>query len=78
MQICEDKETEIIFESVVKLCHKLGLTVVAEGVETRQQLELVKHYSCDIAQGYLFGKPIPREEFMDILQGAISLNEKED
>lgn len=78
MQICEDKETEIIFESVVKLCHKLGLTVVAEGVETRQQLELVKYYSCDIAQGYLFGKPIPREEFMDILQRAIFLNEKED
>ncbi len=78
MQICEDKETEIIFESVVKLCHKLGLTVVAEGVETKAQLELIKNYNCDIAQGYLFGRPMPGGEFMGIAKELASLSEKND
>ncbi|SHE69469.1 sensor domain-containing protein [Alkalibacter saccharofermentans] len=78
MQICEDKETEIIFESVVKLCHKLGLIVVAEGVETKDQFELIKNYNCDIAQGYLFGRPMPSGEFMSIMEELVSLSEKND
>ncbi len=39
------------------------MEVVAEGVETVEQLEILKDYKCNIIQGYLFSKPVPAEEF---------------
>ena len=41
----------------------MGLKVVAEGVETREQLEFLRHYKCDEIQGYLFSKPVKPHEF---------------
>ncbi len=48
-----------IATSVIQLAHNLGLQVVAEGVETAEQVELLKHLGCDIAQGYYFSRPMP-------------------
>ena len=42
------------------LGHKLGLEVVAEGVETEAQLEILKNQGCDYIQGFLLGKPMPQ------------------
>ncbi len=53
---------EAIIRSVVDLAHTLGLTVTAEGVETETQLEFVSEVGCDMAQGFLFGRPEPPEE----------------
>ena len=50
-------------EAIVVMAHKLHLKVIAEGVETKQQLELLKKMECDYAQGYLYSKPLPAEEF---------------
>lgn len=51
-----------IVKSMILLAHSLNLEVVAEGVEKSEQLEYLAHCQCDLAQGYLFSKPLPEEE----------------
>ena len=53
--------------SIINLGHALGLTIVAEGVETDPQLELLKKYGCDHIQGYIFSRPISREDAITFL-----------
>lgn len=52
---------------IVTLGHSLGLKVVAEGVETEQQREILLEQGCDFAQGYLFSRPLPAAEFVEWL-----------
>ena len=52
-----DEKSEYIAESIIKLSHNLNLKVVAEGVETREQLGYLDKMKCDVAQGYYFSKP---------------------
>ncbi len=59
IELPENDKDAAIVESVINLAHRLGLEVVAEGIETEQQLEYLKACQCDIAQGYLLGKPQP-------------------
>jgi EAL domain-containing protein (putative c-di-GMP-specific phosphodiesterase class I) len=51
------------------MAHKLNMKVIAEGVETPQQRELLLAAGCDYAQGYLFARPLPRNEFEALLLG---------
>lgn len=53
--------------SIVSLVHKLKLEVVAEGVETKSQLDYLKSCKCDNVQGYLFGRPVPAERVQDAM-----------
>ncbi|WP_459165276.1 EAL domain-containing protein [Bounagaea algeriensis] len=55
-------DLEAIVTSIIAMAHALGLTVVAEGVETPTQLHLLTHLGCDKGQGYHFGKPVPIDE----------------
>lgn len=48
--------------SIIQMGHNLGLTIVAEGVETSEQLTLLKELSCDFIQGYIFSRPLPADE----------------
>jgi len=66
-RIESDAETHEIVRTVVMLAHNLGLEVVAEGVETAEQLELLKHIGCEMAQGYLFSKPVRPEIIQQLL-----------
>jgi diguanylate cyclase (GGDEF)-like protein/PAS domain S-box-containing protein len=50
-------------EAIIHMSHKLGMKVVAEGVETQEQLDLLKAAGCDYAQGYLFSPPVSAAEF---------------
>ena len=50
-------------EAVLQLARRLGLKTVAEGISTQEQLEFLKHYPCDMVQGYYFSHPLPAEEF---------------
>ncbi len=52
-----------LVEAVVSMAHKLGLQVVAEGVETPEQARLLQAMGCDYGQGYLYARPLPPEEF---------------
>jgi predicted signal transduction protein with EAL and GGDEF domain len=59
-QIASDHRTAEIVRTIVRLGHNIGLDVVAEGVETEDQLEGLRTMGCDYAQGYLFAKPLDR------------------
>lgn len=54
-----------LVNAIISMAHSLGLTVVAEGVETHEQLALLDELGCDLVQGYYFSKPIPAEQFLD-------------
>jgi EAL domain-containing protein (putative c-di-GMP-specific phosphodiesterase class I) len=55
-------------EAIIMMAHKVGLKVIAEGVETEQQRDLLKEMGCDYAQGYLYSRPIPAHEFQAMLE----------
>ncbi|EGH72145.1 putative bifunctional diguanylate cyclase/phosphodiesterase [Pseudomonas syringae] len=57
------KKDEVIVEAVVRLANGFNLQVTAEGIETREQESLMRHYVCDEGQGYLYGRPMPAHEF---------------
>ncbi|MCX6075557.1 MAG: EAL domain-containing protein [Campylobacterales bacterium] len=61
--ILTDKNDEIICKSTIALAHSMGLNVIAEGVETQEQREMLNSLGCATYQGYLFSKPIPSKEF---------------
>jgi EAL domain-containing protein (putative c-di-GMP-specific phosphodiesterase class I) len=50
-------------EAIIVMAHKLNMKVIAEGIETQQQLDLLKAAGCDFGQGYLFSRPVRAEEF---------------
>lgn len=60
-KIGENKQ-EAIVSAMVAMGKAMGMTVVAEGIETIEQLEYLRDLDCDIAQGYLFSKPLPEQE----------------
>lgn len=63
-----DRDNAAIASAIIALAHNLGLKVVAEGIESRGQLEFLKVKLCDEFQGYLFSRPLPKEEFKRLLQ----------
>ena len=66
-----DNESAAIVVAIIALAHSLGLSVVAEGVETVEQLAFLRMRHCDEIQGYLFSKPVPAEEFTALLENRI-------
>ena len=65
------KTTAAVVRAITVLGHSLGLRVVAEGIETDQQMESVRHIGVDIAQGYLIGRPMPSDKALEWMQTSI-------
>lgn len=67
IDLCTNPKEKCIVESIIKLSHQLGVEVVAEGIEEKEQVEYLKAISCDFAQGYYFGKPKPFKEMINFI-----------
>lgn len=63
-----DSDDMALCEAIVVMAHKLGMTVIAEGVETEEQRALLTGMGCDYGQGYLFSKPVSAAEFEALLE----------
>ncbi len=61
-----------LVEAIIMMAHKLGLKVVAEGVETEAQLDLLAHIECDYIQGYWYSKPLSKAGFEDWLEAHMA------
>lgn len=61
-----NKKNRNIIASIISMSKALGMTVVSEGVETKEQAEFLKESGCDIFQGFYFSKPIPVDDFKEL------------
>ena len=63
-----DKQAPAVIEMILAMAETMGLETVAEGVETPAQSDFLRRRGCTLAQGYLYSKPLPPEEFTTFLQ----------
>ena len=74
--IPEDSEDKAITQTIIAMGKHLSLTIVAEGVETQEQMDFLQEHSCDEMQGYYFSKPIMPDRFAELLQTHVSAGQK--
>ncbi len=67
-QIVSLDEKQAVVDAIIQMAHRLKMEVVAEGVESVQQLNLLRDMGCDYIQGYYYSKPIPMNELIEFLQ----------
>jgi EAL domain-containing protein (putative c-di-GMP-specific phosphodiesterase class I) len=65
-------ENTILADAVVALGKSLSLTVVAQGVETREQADFLRTHACDELQGFYFNRPLPAQQFTELLRAQAS------
>ncbi len=68
----ESSEDSAVVMAVINLARALGLTVVAEGVESELQRRELRALGCTLGQGYLFSKPVPSDDFHQLLKGNVA------
>jgi EAL domain-containing protein (putative c-di-GMP-specific phosphodiesterase class I) len=66
--ISTDRDDAAIVKTIVALAHALELGVIAEGVETEDQLRFLAQLNCDLYQGYYFSKPVPAGDIVKLLE----------
>ena len=71
--LTKDEKTKAITTAIIKIAHDLNLKLIAEGVETDEELAFLQANNCDEIQGYLFSRPLDSEEFEELLQSGKSL-----
>jgi EAL domain-containing protein (putative c-di-GMP-specific phosphodiesterase class I) len=68
--LATNTDDRAIVKATIDMAHALGLTVVAEGVETPEQEEYLRAFGCDRAQGYLYARPQPAHAITDVLAAS--------
>jgi len=66
--ICHNDRDSFIAKSIIQLAHSLNITVVAEGVEHNDQLDLLRLQKCDVIQGYIYSRPLNSDAFIEIIR----------
>ncbi|MFB9273752.1 putative bifunctional diguanylate cyclase/phosphodiesterase [Cohnella cellulosilytica] len=66
LQMMEHKKSENLVKAMITMAHNLQIEVVAEGMEAVEQVEMLRLWGCDTAQGYYFSKPIPAEKLLSV------------
>ncbi len=66
--ICSLDDKQVVVDAIIQMSHRLKMKVVAEGVESAQQVELLKEMGCNYIQGYYYSKPLPINELIDFIQ----------
>ena len=64
----DDRDAVVVVRAIVGMAKQLDLHIVAEGIETERQMEFLHGLGCHTGQGYLFSKPLPNDQFMEILK----------
>lgn len=67
-EICYDNTRAMFYQSIVETFHKMNYHIVSEGVETKEEVELISGWGVDMIQGYYFSKPLPETELLRIMQ----------
>lgn len=67
-EICHDNTRAMFYQSIVETFHKMNYHIVSEGVETKEEVELISGWGVDMIQGYYFSKPLPETELLRIMQ----------
>lgn len=75
---CENEKERIVLESIFYFANRLNMTTVAEGVETREQLEFMRICDCNKIQGYIFAKPMPEDNYLEICKTQTRIEETAD
>ncbi|QIR15072.1 EAL domain-containing protein [Shewanella aestuarii] len=75
--IVEDENDRTIVRTIIAMANNFNIGIIAEGVETNEQLEILKTEGCNKFQGYLFGKPVPIEQFENAILASSSPKDKE-
>ena len=70
MKIVKGTEKNLLTNDIISMAHKLGLQVIAEGVETGIQREYLLRHGCDVMQGYYFARPLPENSAIDMLRAT--------
>ncbi|WP_415892640.1 EAL domain-containing protein [Neptuniibacter sp. PT8_73] len=66
--IVEDKDARLLLQGIIDIAHKMGITIVAEGVETLEQKQILDTLGCEVFQGYYFYKPLPIKDIISALK----------
>lgn len=67
-QNCENEKERIVLESIFNFAHRLHMTTIAEGVETKEQLSFLRTCGCDKIQGYIFARPMSETDYIALCQ----------
>lgn len=75
---CENEKERIVLESIFYFAHRLHMTTIAEGVETKEQLYFLRTCNCGKIQGYIFAKPMPETDYLNLCKHHIQVDEPAD
>lgn len=74
--ITSDPDDAVIVGAIINMAHNMGLRVIAEGVETQEQLDFLRTLQCDEIQGFLFSPPVPHQEACTLLDQSIEAQQR--
>jgi len=69
--LIKNQDDAVIVRAIIHMARSLGLKTIAEGIEKKEVLQLLKDYSCDEAQGYFIARPMPADDFLSFIDDAI-------